>query len=93
MPTEKSVHSAEMNRLLSDTYAGDLSHCFVYGSSMRPMSASWARIAGATFLNASVRATGYHTYVAVPEQLDARVIASYELEFVSAPETGEEGKR
>lgn len=84
-------HSAEMVQMLSDTYAGDLTRCFVYGSPMRPMSASWARIPGATFLNASVRATGYHTYVAVPELLDARVIASYELEFVSGPEG--EGKR
>lgn len=93
MSTEEFTHSTEMKQVLSDTYAGDLTHCFVYGSPMRPMSASWARIDGATFLNANLRTTGYHTYVAVPILLETRVIASYELEFVSGPETEGEGKR
>lgn len=79
-------HTPEMLAILKDTYEGDLTACYVYGSPMRPMSATWARIPGATFLNADKRATGYHTYVATLETLPQETINSYELVFVSQPE-------
>lgn len=76
----------ELENLLKqhgDLLDTDLSGYHVYGSAMRPMSASWARIEGAVFIQCDKRATGYHTYVAVPGQLDSEIVARYELRPVA----------
>lgn len=76
----------ELKRLL-EQYGGlfdrNLYDYWIYGSPMRPMSATWARIPDAVYMQADKSATGYHTYVAVPEALSQEVVARYELKLVS----------
>lgn len=58
----------------------------VYGSRSRPISSTWARIPDAVYIQndqATQRATGFHTYVAVPQMLDKKIVKSYDLTFVS----------
>lgn len=57
----------------------DLSNHVVYGSPMRPMSSSWARIPDAVFMQSDKQSTGYHTFVAVPVVLGQEVVDRYEL--------------
>jgi hypothetical protein len=86
---QRMFHSTEMLKLLqqySELLGNDLSTYVVYGSPLRPISAVWARIDDAVFMNADKRSTGYHNYVAVPLILDKEIIKSYELEFVSRPQ-------
>lgn len=56
----------------------DLSAYHVYGSPMRPVSHSWARIRGAEYIQV-VRATGYHTLIVVLTPLDKETVEDYEL--------------
>jgi len=80
----RSVHTEEMLSILRDTYEGDLTHRWVYGSPMRPMSSSWARLpGGAVYLNADKAKTGFHSYVVVLAKLDKEIIEKYDLVFVS----------
>lgn len=86
------AHTPEVQHqlaLMGDLLGEDYSTCTVYGSTHRPMSAAWARIPGAIFMQTDqarqVR-TRVYTYVGVPAPLDQRTIESYELTFVSAPE-------
>jgi len=68
---------------LSELLGQDCSAYTVYGSPMRPMSGTWARIEGAVYMPTDKAATGYHTYVAVPAPLAQAVVANYELVLVS----------
>lgn len=74
----------------SETYVSDYTvqpHEWVYGSSMRPISAVWARIEGAHYIQVDHRMNGgIFTLIAVDAPLSAGVIADYELQFVAAPE-------
>lgn len=81
----RQVHTKEMIALLwkqGDLLGEYLCGHVVYGS-YRPISASWARIDNAVYIQ--VDEAGYHTYVAVPGVLDNEVIERYELHFVSRP--------
>lgn len=71
---------------MSELLDQDLSTHTVYGSPMRPMSGTWARIDGAVYMPADKAATGYHTYVAVPAPLAQAVVANYELVLVNREE-------
>jgi len=74
----------------SRTYVSDYTvqpHEWVYGSSMRPISAVWARIEGAHYIQIDHRMNnGIFTLIAVAAPLSAKVMADYELQFVNAPE-------
>lgn len=71
---------------MSELFGQDLSAYTVYGSPMRPMSGTWARIDGAVYMPTDKATTGYHTYVAVPDPLALSVVANYELVFVGKGE-------
>jgi len=84
----RQVHTPEMIDLLDragDLEDGDLRKCVVYGSPLRPASASWMRIPGAVFIQVEKASTGYHTYIAVPDGLDKVMVDRYELVFMSGP--------
>lgn len=70
---------------IRDYTPGEVFH--VYGSPMRPMSASWAKIHDAVFVNAGRIVGGkyIHTFLVVPHQLDAATFASYELVWLYGP--------
>jgi hypothetical protein len=85
----RAVHSPKMVNLLEQhgfMLGQILRSCVVYGAPLRPMSASWARIDDAVFIQTSKPMTGYHTYVVVPADLDQAIIDRYELSFVSRPD-------
>ena len=82
------THSPEMLELLqkqSEFYERDMTSWHVYGSLLRPMSASWARLGDALFILSDKRATNYHSYVVVPEPLSRATIEHYDLVFISHP--------
>lgn len=79
-------HTDEVMALLEEygnRVGGDLSRYLVYGSPMRPMSASWARIEGAVYMQVDKAITGYHTYIATPLTLPKELVDRFELVFVS----------
>ncbi len=83
---QRQVHTPEIVAMLEhqrELFGVDASSYVVYGSPMRPMSSVWARIQDAMFIPSDRWQTGYHTYVAVPRELDREVIDNYELQFVS----------
>lgn len=86
----RQIHTPELVALLWEQ--GELlgidqvTRYVVYGAPMRPMSSIWARIDSAVFIPADKQSTGYHTYVAVPNNLDKEIVDRYELVFVSRPE-------
>ena len=85
----RQIHTPEMVALLAqngELLGQDVTSYLVYGSPMRPMSSAWARIDGAVFIPSNKQQSGYHSYVAVPQLLDAEVAGRYELEFVSGPQ-------
>jgi hypothetical protein len=87
---QRQVHTPELVALLGqngELLGQDITLYIVYGSPMRPMSGIWARIDGAVFIQSDKQQSGYHTYVAVPQLLDAEVTEQYELEFVSRPQS------
>lgn len=86
----RQIHTPELVALLWEQ--GELlgidqvTRYVVYGSPNRPMNSIWARINDAVFIPADRQSTGYHTYVAVPNNLDKEIVDKYELAFVSRPE-------
>ena len=82
----RAIHTPEMVEFLKNNVEGDLSRCYVYGSPYRPISSLWASIDGAVYPYADWQSTGFHSYVAVPSQLDKEVIDRYQLIFVSHPQ-------
>ena len=86
---QRQTHTPEMVALLAqngELLGQDITSYLVYGSPMRPMSGMWARIDGAVFIQSDKQQSGYHSYVAVPQLLNAEVAEKYELEFVSRPQ-------
>lgn len=81
------MYSPELTALLTkygELLDQDLSAYTVYGSPLRPMSATWARIPEAVFMQTRPSQNGYHTYVAVPTPLEKTIINRYELVFISS---------
>ena len=61
-------------------------HDWIYGSSYRPISASWARIPEAHYIQVDHRANnGVYTWVVVPYCLDEWTLAAYELNLLQEP--------
>jgi hypothetical protein len=85
----RAMHSPGMVEFLKNNVEGDLSHCYVYGSPLRPMSSVWARVhESAIYIPCDRQKIGYHSYVVVPRALDKEVIERYQLVFVSRPNEG-----
>lgn len=62
-------------------------HEWIYGSRNRPISASWARIPGANYVQLDHKTNDWtYTWVVVPEKLDKKTIDGYELCLVKSPE-------
>jgi hypothetical protein len=83
---QRCIHTDETLSLLreyGERIGQDISAYIVYGAPLRPMSAIWARIEHAVYMQVDKQKTGYHTLVAVPETLSPEVIKKYELIFVS----------
>lgn len=57
----------------------DITSYYTYGSPMRPMSATWARIEGAVFMQDGKKTTEYYTIVATPEPLTLDIVVKFEL--------------
>jgi len=86
---QRQVHTPAMIALLqqhSKEIEMDVTAYVVYGSAMRPMSAIWARIPDAVYVQVDKQITGYHTYVLVPEPLTAATVVHNELTFISRSE-------
>ena len=58
---------------------------WIYGSPMRPMFASWARIEGARYVNADKQVTGMHTWAVVPNTLSQEMVDRFDLTLIYAP--------
>lgn len=57
----------------------------VYASRNRPMSAVWARIDKAHYVQSDYRETGVHTWVVTPEPLDDDTLYKFELTWAWSP--------
>jgi hypothetical protein len=63
----------------SGYYGHDLTTYCLYGSTLRPMSHSWARIKDAIYIQDGKQTTEFHTIIATPEPLTQAVIKQFEL--------------
>lgn len=89
---QRQIHTPEMIARLQqhgELLGKDLTHAFVYGSSLRPTNALFYGLEHAVHMQGNWAQTGYHTYIAASEPLDPDRIDKYDLTFVSRPQ--EEG--
>lgn len=83
---ERQVHPPEMLSLLkqyNELLGTDITSHFVYGSAYRPTNTMFYGLENAVHMQVDKSTTGYFTYIATPEMLEAETIKHYDLQFVS----------
>lgn len=83
---QRLVHTPEMLTLMAkynELLGTDITPYFVYGSARRPTNTMFYGMENAVHMQVDKTSTGFYTYIATPEMLDAEIVDRYELQFVS----------